>query len=80
MLEDIQFNPFQLSLDKNGMILFSNPFDNCLYIQTSGGHLVHKIDILPQEEKNTFIAGVASTNDGRIFVTVSNSKYPIRCY
>ena len=80
MLEDIQFNPFQLSLDKNGLILFSNPFDNCLYIQTSGGYLVHKIYILPQEEKNTFIAGVASTNDGRIFVTVSNSKYPLRCY
>ena len=80
MLEDIQFNPFQLSLDKNGLILFSNPIDNCINILTSGGHLVHKIDILPQEEKNTFISGVASTNDGRIFVSVSNSKYPLRCY
>ena len=80
MFEDTQFNPFQLSLDKNGLILFSNPIDNCINILTSGGHLVHKIDMLPQEEKNTFISGVASTNDGSIFVSVSNSKYPLRCY
>ena len=80
ILEDIQINPFQLTLDKNGLILFSNPIDNCIYIQTSGEHLVHKIDILPQEEENTFITGVASTNDGRIFVSVSNSKYPLRYY
>ena len=80
MLEDTQINAFQLYLDKNDLILFSNPCDNCLYIHTLGGHLVHKIEILPREEKNTVIGGVASTNDGRIFVTVSNSKYPLRCY
>ena len=79
-LLDKGFYPFQFSVDRNNLILFSNPIDHCICLYTFGEHLVHRIIISPEEDNDAFVSGLVFTNDDRIFVSVYNSKYPLRCY
>ena len=79
-LQDKEFIPFQFSVDRNNLIFFSNPIDHCICFYTFGGHLVHKIAISPEEDNDALISGLVFTNEGRIFVSVYNSKHPLRCY
>ena len=74
---DLINNLHSISIYKNNCILFNNPIDNCLEINTLGGHLVHKKAIPSGEETGTCIDGLVSARMLLVVVyilPVNNSK------
>ena len=71
----------QFSIDIiNSLIFISNPFEKCICIQTFGGQLVHKIEFGNEEKNEIFPTGIDISNDGRIIISLANSKVPLRIY
>ncbi|KAI6654346.1 hypothetical protein LOD99_743 [Oopsacas minuta] len=75
------FLSFQFYIDKNGLLVICNTYDHSIHIQTLGGTLVHKLVFpLEEEDEKILTAGVTSSKDGRMIVSLANSKYPLRYY
>ena len=79
-LEKLEAFPFQFYVDQYGLFVICNPSDSSLIIQTLSGTIVHKLVFPPEDDTIVHPIGVTSSKEGRIIVSLLNSKHPLRYF
>ena len=79
-LEKLDAFPFQFYVDQYGLLVICSPLDNSLTIQTLSGTIVHKLVFPPEDDTIVHPIGVTSSKEGRIIVSLANSKHPLRYF